>query len=419
MSFSRNRRHRRPIIIEPIQTGHANLLDRPHRFSRRRLSPLSGAISTDVHSLNSVVPGFGNMRREMRFAERQALRKIRIPDATSAVVPFTNPGFEPAYYGSCVRRSIIVESPSARGHHMPGGRGGIPLPCSPGTLRMSLSVTLSANVTPTSPSSESDIRRMQLADIQRSRLELWEQGPKRFGRLEDADVFVRPLPLKTSHEDVRSLSEDPGTPSTTSSSSPLPSPALLSPTSTSSRRLSVRAIIHSKSHSPIGLKREFDLDALRATIPDPLPSPRSPNFNAEALLSNLEPLNRKRRASYPPDAASIDASGVEEEDEDGEEGRDGDVRNTAKTVTSPRPSKRRRFSAQSIAVPINVQYARAQLPALAAVIMSDRVLRGDTIELALPHPQVWPETVAYVYTGESQLITEQIKENILFLGGKI
>jgi hypothetical protein len=77
-------------------------------------------------------------------------------------------------------------------------------------------------------------------------------------------------------------------------------------------------------------------------------------------------LNRKRRASYPPDAASIDASGVEEEDEDGEEGRDGDVRNTAKTVTSPRPSKRRRFSAQSIAVPISKFLCFFLLPLLSS-----------------------------------------------------
>lgn len=64
-------------------------------------------------------------------------------------------------------------------------------------------------------------------------------------------------------------------------------------------------------------------------------------------------------------------------------------------------------------------YARAQLPALAAIMMSDRVRRGDTIELALPHPRAWPETVAYVYTGEEELLTEPVKENILYLGGKV
>ncbi|KAL7908606.1 hypothetical protein GGI35DRAFT_493674 [Trichoderma velutinum] len=421
MSFSRNRRHRRPNI-EPIQTNHANLLGRSRIFSRRRLSPLSGIISTEIDSLDSVVSGFGRTRREMRFAEKQALNRFHSPGTAPNVTRRTNSGLDHMYFGSYVRRSsIAVESPSsARGHHIPGSRGDISLPCSPTTLHMSLSVTLSANYTPTSPSCESDTRRMQLADIQRSRLELWQQGARRFGCLEDADVLVRPLPLEKFHDNSESLSKDPGTPSIASrSSSPFPSPALSSPTLTSSRRLSVRAIIHSKSHSPIGLKREFDLDALRATIPDPLPSPRSPNFNPEALLSILEPLNRKRRASYPPDVDSITASNNEDHDEGGEERSDGDAGRTAESMASPPSCKRPRISAQPTAVPINIQYARAQLPALAAIIMSDRVRRGDTIELALPHPQVWPETIAYVYTGEAQLLTEQTKENILYLGGKI
>ncbi|KAL7956740.1 hypothetical protein V8C34DRAFT_200208 [Trichoderma compactum] len=423
MSSSRNRRQRRPII-EPIQTGHANLLYRSQIFSRRRLSPLSGVVSTEAASLDSVVSGVCRTRREMRFVEKQALRRLHIPGATPSVTRHTNAGFDPTYFGPCVwRPSIAVEPPSSvRGHHhIPGSRGDgdTSLPCSPTTLRMSLSVTLSANHTPTSPSCESDPRRRQLADIQRSRLQLWQQGTQRFGRLEDADVFVRPLPLGKCHENIRSPSRDAVSPCTVSPCSPLPSPALPSPTSTLSRRLSVRAIIHSKSHSPIGLKRDFDLDALRATIPDPLPSPRSPNFNPEALLSILEPLNRRRSASSSPDSDSTNASNNENCNEDGEEGSDGDSSMTAETMDSPQPCKSPRVSAQPTTVPINVQYARAQLPALAAIIMSDRVRRGDTIELALPHPQVWPETVAYAYTGEAQLLTEQTKDNILYLGGKI
>ncbi|KAF3063367.1 hypothetical protein CFAM422_010029 [Trichoderma lentiforme] len=428
MSFSRNRRQRRPTI-EPIQTGHANLLYRSHVFSRRRLSPLSGVVSTEMASLDSVVSGVGCTRREMRFVQKQALHRLHIPETAPNVIRHTSPGFNPVYFGSCVRRpSIAVESPSsARGHQIPASRGDISLPCSPTTLHISLSVGLSANYnTPVSPSCESDIRRRHLADLQRARLKLWQQGTRRFGRLEDADVFVRPLPLTKSHENIGSPSRDPDTPSTVSPfppfpSSPLPSPVLPSPASTLSRRLSVRAIIHSKSHSPIGLKRDFDLDTLRATIPDPLPSPRSPNFNPKALLSVLEPLNRKRKASCSPDSDSTNASNNGNGNEDGEKESDEDAEMAAETMASPGPCKRPRVSAQPTCtvVPINVQYARAQLPALAAIIMSDRVRRGDMIELALPHPQVWPETIAYVYTGEAQLLSEQTKENILYLGGKI
>ncbi|KAM6485437.1 hypothetical protein HDV62DRAFT_404163 [Trichoderma sp. SZMC 28011] len=428
MSFSRNRRQCRPTV-EPIQTGHANLLYRSHVISRRRLSPLSGVVSTEMASLDSVVSGGCRTRREMRFVQKQALHRLQIPVTAPNVTRHTNPGFNPAYFGPCVRRpSVVVESPSsARGHQIPASRGDISLPCSPTTLHMSLSVTLSANYNaPVSPSCESDIRRRHFADFQRARLELWRQGAQRFGRLEDADVFVRPLPIEKSHENIGSPSRDPDSPFTVSPSSPLPSPALSSPalpspTSTLSGRLSVQAKIHSQSHSPIVLKREFGLDDLRKTLPDPLPSPRSPNFNPEALLSVLEPLNRKRRASCSPDSDSTNASNDENDNEDGDKGSDGDAEMTAETVASPEPFQRARVSAQptGTVVPINVQYARAQLPALAAIIMSGRVRRGDLIDLALPHPQVWPETIAYVYTGEAQLLTEQTKENILYLGGKI
>lgn len=62
-------------------------------------------------------------------------------------------------------------------------------------------------------------------------------------------------------------------------------------------------------------------------------------------------------------------------------------------------------------------YARAQLPVLASIIMSNRVRQGDAIELPVPHPDAWPETVAFVYTGERKLVTNQVRENVCYLGG--
>lgn len=69
---------------------------------------------------------------------------------------------------------------------------------------------------------------------------------------------------------------------------------------------------------------------------------------------------------------------------------------------------------------LGLRYARSQLPALAAVMMMpNRVRRGDTIQLAMPHPSAWPSTAAYVYTGERELLTNDVRENILYLGGKV
>jgi hypothetical protein len=67
---------------------------------------------------------------------------------------------------------------------------------------------------------------------------------------------------------------------------------------------------------------------------------------------------------------------------------------------------------------IDLEYARTYLPVLAAIILSEIVRPGDTIELPLPHPRAWEDTVAYIYTGRVAL-TEPIRQNILYLGGKV
>ena len=52
-------------------------------------------------------------------------------------------------------------------------------------------------------------------------------------------------------------------------------------------------------------------------------------------------------------------------------------------------------------------------------MMSKQVRFGDTIELPLPHPEVWAETVAWVYTGEEELATPKVQKNIEYLGGRV
>ena len=55
---------------------------------------------------------------------------------------------------------------------------------------------------------------------------------------------------------------------------------------------------------------------------------------------------------------------------------------------------------------------------LAALILSGHLREGDALDLPLPHPEAWTQTVAYVYTGQGGL-TEAVKQNILHLGGKV
>ncbi|KOS19140.1 hypothetical protein ESCO_000521 [Escovopsis weberi] len=229
--------------------------------------------------------------------------------------------------------------------------------------------------------------------FQRFREELWRHGSKAFGDALHADVFVRAvqLPRALSEEPMKRRGSSPCSSRSSAESSPAPSTPVLPPNG----RLTVRAVLHSKTRcAAVGLAREFELEKLHATIPEePLPSPSTPNFDREALFSALrwsDGSTRSRRS------CSVD---IKMEDA-GE-------------------SPLRLDQISDGAIPMHTPYARAQLPALAAIMMSDRVGRGDTIDLATPHPGAWSETVAYVYTGEAELLTDPVRDNILYLGGRV
>jgi hypothetical protein len=266
------------------------------------------------------------------------------------------------------------------------------------------------------PHTQSSSRRQSMLTYRDKRLQqvrqrhsLWEQGHRLFGLPEEADVFVKPLHLNRPLREIRSWSEEP------------------SSASSSSQRVFVRAIIRSKSRGLIAVKREFDLDRLRETVLDPLPSSQSSNFNCEVLLSRLELSDKDVKPQAPVDVEMVD---------------DCHDKVVVKKEKTDMPSflKHPEFVPKATAVPMSkstpfssrikciietntqnpgLQYARSQLPALAAVMLSGRVRRGDTIELATPHPTAWPSTIAYVYTGERELLTENVRENILYLGGKV
>ncbi|RFU72654.1 hypothetical protein TARUN_9598 [Trichoderma arundinaceum] len=339
MSFSRNRRLRRSFI-EPIQTADLSYRWRP--------SPLAGAIPPEIDAIDSVVSTIlGGAQDEVLSSERQTLRKLRIPDTTFDAAGLLTPlgtlwttsrqlHPTPVSAFSPCRRVLpfVIEARSTGGPNAPREQNDISVATAAETLRSSFSSDIPAKYRPPN-------YRPHLHQVQCPRLDLWEQGPRKFGRLEDADVFVKPLQLRRSRREIRSWSDGPETPS---SASP------------SSRRLCVRAVIRSKTHLPIGLKREFDLDALRATIPDPLPSPRSPNFNQEALLSKLEQSGGEQSTDPPAEPALADVSHDEDGDNDGSddgnsEGHDGSEERAEEMITSP-SVKWQRFSSKAIAVPI-------------------------------------------------------------------
>ncbi|KAJ9428281.1 hypothetical protein QL093DRAFT_2130748 [Fusarium oxysporum] len=170
----------------------------------------------------------------------------------------------------------------------------------------------------------------------------------------------------------------------------------------SERRLTTRVAVHSPGRKSIILTRTFDLDELRATLPVMSPLERHKE-NRRASVVTLQPPSVSSRASSP---------GISHE-------RRHSQGVLPRVDAKHSPAYERRGSRQGCGpVAIRLSYARTYLPVLAAVILSEHVRPGATVELPLPHPHAWGDTVAHVYTGRVTL-TEPIKQNILYLGGSV
>ncbi|KAK4180133.1 hypothetical protein QBC36DRAFT_43759 [Triangularia setosa] len=139
---------------------------------------------------------------------------------------------------------------------------------------------------------------------------------------------------------------------------------------------------------PFLLTRTFDMDMLRATVPEPSPVLEEPRrLSADARGRNLLPSDCLQ--------SSIMSTGE----------------------ASPRPDSILQIRSGST-VPIHKPYACAFFPVLAALLYSKHIQPRDIVDLPLPCPKVWGQTVAHVYTGQGEL-TEAIRQNILYLGGKV
>jgi hypothetical protein len=49
-------------------------------------------------------------------------------------------------------------------------------------------------------------------------------------------------------------------------------------------------------------------------------------------------------------------------------------------------------------------------------MLSGHVRKGDTIDLPIPHPESWKETVTYIYTG-CETPSAAVRKNISYLAG--
>ncbi|RPB20157.1 hypothetical protein L211DRAFT_570836 [Terfezia boudieri ATCC MYA-4762] len=67
------------------------------------------------------------------------------------------------------------------------------------------------------------------------------------------------------------------------------------------------------------------------------------------------------------------------------------------------------------ALPLHIDYATYRVPLLGAILLSGFAQRGDTVEVPVPWPEVWEETVVGIYLWGG-LVAEKVKHNLEFLG---
>ncbi|KAJ3496569.1 hypothetical protein NLG97_g2564 [Lecanicillium saksenae] len=210
----------------------------------------------------------------------------------------------------------------------------------------------------------SPVVEMRRESFQKYRQLLWEKGRTQLGNRDAPHFNIAPVRLPTT------------------------------PVS-SYDSITIYTVVHSQGHSPIGLRRKFDRDMLTATVPQPLQTPSTPNFDRDELLSAITDTNKTLAA--------------------------GRSKRGKKATSVKRNGRAKQQMASSIpqGLPIHFAYARSHLPLLAAILMSTQVRIGDTIELPVPHPEAWAETLAWVYIGEEELATDKVRENVEYLGGRM
>ncbi|RYP77232.1 hypothetical protein DL771_001281 [Monosporascus sp. 5C6A] len=226
----------------------------------------------------------------------------------------------------------------------------------------------------------------------RDQLRLW--GHVYYGDAKTADAFVIARSLRRPQtiviDDKRAAADrQPGT------SLPL-------------SRQTVRAIVRPRAleRRPFLIQRTFDMDELRTTIPDPPPRSEGAVTSGPTIDSGSLPgqdgASAPQHHQQPTSSPSRRSSSIKSD-----------------TLLSGRSGH---LDPESLmrdakAVPIHLKYARAHLPVLAALLASGHVREGDVVYLPLPHPEAWPHTARYVYTGQGEP-TLAVRENIAYLAGK-
>ncbi|TLS28956.1 hypothetical protein PpBr36_00694 [Pyricularia pennisetigena] len=146
--------------------------------------------------------------------------------------------------------------------------------------------------------------------------------------------------------------------------------------------------------SPFRMSREFNLKKVHEMIPGPARRPSVTSVPASPETPRrMSTLVERRPSPAVVRPAVVRRSIV------------GDFNDNANVPPNTRP--------------ISWPHARLCLPILASLMLSGQLRDGDRIEIPMPHPEAWPHTWAYLCTADGSEVHESMKQNILYLGGKL
>ncbi|KAI1105566.1 hypothetical protein F4804DRAFT_303834 [Jackrogersella minutella] len=232
--------------------------------------------------------------------------------------------------------------------------------------------------------------RNEVSQGLRDQLRTW--GHVYYGNAKTADAFIIARSLRRCDSNFPTGITRPDF-----SQTPLGSPR--------KNRLTVRAIVRPRAldRPSFLIQRNFDIDELRSTIPDPPIQPQRNGSVGDHRRLSLPTVLSQSSTPSPTQPRSRRSSSV----------RSGTLLRAGNSSLDIESLIR-----DAKAVPIHLKYARTYLPVVAALLISGHVHEGDVIYLPMPHAEAWPQTARYVYTGQGEL-TEMVKENILYLAGKL
>ncbi|KAI1641333.1 hypothetical protein F4809DRAFT_636623 [Biscogniauxia mediterranea] len=170
-------------------------------------------------------------------------------------------------------------------------------------------------------------------------------------------------------------------------------------------QLTVRIVIRPRAHERklFKFQHSFDMDELRASIPDPPPSLGDDSISSEGqdLVSDpaIHSTQMARRRTSTVRSNSISST-------------------SSRDLRSSHTMDYKSLLADPKTMPIHLKYARAFLPVLAGLLQLGDVRKGDVVYLPVPHAGAWPQTLRYVYTGRGEL-TPAVRANIVYLAGKV